>query len=215
MVRWLLVLAGGTHGAAGRTEEHQQRPGVGQHADHRDGDQPDEVVHLEVVHVLSDAGGRLESGGGGGSVVALGRVRASSAQGNCTHVGAKDGDGEGASRTSAKFSGLAYAVRSSSSAQGRLCQGGEMRVRGGGCHEPQRQTNHLPGRPRTCDRSCVPTSLMRATAIPMPETARTGGVRYCAGCEWVQGAHLGSPPARRRRTSRLPSRSPRPLTAPA
>jgi hypothetical protein len=91
---------------AARTAEHEERGRVSQHAHRQHGDDPDEVVHLEIVDVLAQARGRLSrkmraraalSGGGAGER----RLRA---------------------RTSAKLSGLAYAVLSSSSAHGRRCR---------------------------------------------------------------------------------------------
>jgi len=81
-----------------RTAEYQQRGWAGKHADHQHGGYPDQIVDLEVVDVLTHARGGLREACERGA-----RIRGASCH------------------TSAKLSGLAYAVLSSSSAHGRRC----------------------------------------------------------------------------------------------
>jgi hypothetical protein len=45
-----------------RTAQHEQRLRVGQHADGEDREDPNQVVHFEVVDVLAQPGGGLARG---------------------------------------------------------------------------------------------------------------------------------------------------------
>ena len=167
-----------------RTAKHEQRLRVGQHAHRQHRQYPNQVVHLEVVDVLAQTGGSLPGAQGARQPRAHARARRPTAR-----------------RTSAKLSGLVYAVRSSSSVHGRRCARVERQAVGTGrrVRAPPAGRLRLCAAPRVA-RLCI---HLAADVFDARESDACVGGRVSASSPFAGYAADGTARPRRRRVQHM------------